>query len=75
MSDTIPPAVLDRRAPESWEHVEKYPLRGIVDLKPTPVILGINWYSAFDDPELETTSVGGSARRAWASFAAATASA
>ena len=49
---TIPPAVLDRKAPESWEHVEKYPLRGIVDLKPTPVILGINWYSAFDDPEL-----------------------
>jgi len=52
-SAPAPPARLDRRAPESFEHVEKYPVR-LADIagKPTPVILGINWYDAFDQPVL-----------------------
>lgn len=43
---------LGRRVPTDWEHVAKYPLT-IVPEKPTPVVLGINWYSAFDNPVLE----------------------
>ncbi|HSE43742.1 MAG TPA: hypothetical protein VLA89_00280 [Gemmatimonadales bacterium] len=48
-----PPAKLDRKPPEDFEHVEKYPVR-LADIagKPTPVILGINWYDAFDTPVL-----------------------
>lgn len=45
-----PPALLDRKTPESWEHVEKYPMMAGAITKPTPVILGINWYEAFDEP-------------------------
>jgi hypothetical protein len=48
-----PPAKLDRKAPTSWEHVESYPIRALAaGVKPTPVILGINWYDAFDTPQL-----------------------
>jgi hypothetical protein len=49
-----PPAKLDRKAPEDWTHVERYPLRALAltELKPTPVVLGINWYDAFDTPTL-----------------------
>lgn len=43
---------LGRRVPTDWKHVEKYPLT-ITPEKPTPVVLGINWYSAFDNPVLE----------------------
>jgi hypothetical protein len=47
-----PPAALDRRAPTDWEHVEKHPVSAVLDeIKPSPVILGINWYSGFDDPQ------------------------
>lgn len=48
-----PPAILDRKTPESWEHVETYPLSALRadEIKPSPVILGINWYDAFDTPE------------------------
>jgi hypothetical protein len=48
-----PPAKLDRKAPTSWEHVERYPMLAGAITKPTPVILGINWYSAFDEPVFE----------------------
>lgn len=45
------PAKLDRKPPADWSHVEKYPLSASPAGKPTPVMLGINWYSAFDDPK------------------------
>lgn len=41
-----------RRIPTDWVHVDKYPLRVSLVEKPTPVVLGINWYEAFDWPEL-----------------------
>lgn len=44
---------LDRLPPTDWRHVEKYPLSAAPVTKPTPVVLGINWYSAFDEPELD----------------------
>lgn len=47
-----PPAKLDRLPPDDWTHVERYPLRALGELKPSPVILGVNWYDAFDEPEL-----------------------
>ncbi|WP_297775079.1 hypothetical protein [Mycobacterium sp.] len=43
---------LGRNVPPDWGHVEKYPLAALA-APPTivPVVLGVNWYSAFDDPE------------------------
>lgn len=46
------PAKLDRLPPTDWVHVERWPLSAAPVTKPTPVVLGINWYSAFDEPEL-----------------------
>lgn len=47
---------LGRRIPTDWRHVERYPIRLLTDTQtqPTgvPVALGINWYTAFDRPEL-----------------------
>ncbi len=42
---------LGRRVPADFEHVERYPLSALEET-PTkvPVVLGINWYSAFDHP-------------------------
>jgi hypothetical protein len=35
------------------EHSQKYPLTaGTMPVDPTPVVIGINWYTAFDWPEL-----------------------
>lgn len=50
----MPPAKLDRKAPTSWEHVQSYPLGALAaaELRPSPVILGVNWYEAFDAPQL-----------------------
>jgi hypothetical protein len=31
-------------------HVEKYPVRALAVTPKVPVVLGINWYSNFDDP-------------------------
>jgi len=47
----MPPA-LGRLAPEDWTHVERYPLSAAqaVALPPRPVVIGVNWYSAFDSP-------------------------
>lgn len=45
---------LGRQAPTDWQHVEKYPIRGILGTPiNTPVVLGINWYSLFDDPQYD----------------------
>jgi hypothetical protein len=50
MSDSARP--LGRRPPTDYEHVSKYGLTlQTVPDKPTPVVLGINWWSAFDDPQ------------------------
>jgi hypothetical protein len=50
MSDGARP--LGRRPPTDDKHIQQYGLTlQTVPVKPTPVVLGINWYSAFDDPE------------------------
>lgn len=44
---------LGRREPVDWAHVEKYPLRALVQAdRPScvPVAWGVNWYSNFDTP-------------------------
>lgn len=48
---------LGRFIPDDWEHVEKYPLTALPEeQRPTrrPVVIGVNWYSEFDDPEPDT---------------------
>ena len=42
---------LGRKAPKTWEHVEKYPLTSeTAPSKPSPVVIGVNWHSSFDKP-------------------------
>jgi hypothetical protein len=43
---------LGRLIPKDFDHVEKHPLRAatIATLPPVPVAVGVNWYSAFDNP-------------------------
>lgn len=41
---------LGRKEPVDWTHVEKYPLSAYPVTSPNPVVLGINWYSNFDNP-------------------------
>lgn len=43
---------LARFVPPDFEHIEKFPLRAaMISVMPaTPVSVGINWYSNFDDP-------------------------
>jgi hypothetical protein len=42
---------LGRRPPSDFRHLERYRLTPTtVPDKPTPVVLGINWWSAFDSP-------------------------
>ena len=46
------PGPLGRRPPSDWTHVDKYPLTAsMVPAKPTPVVIGVNWYVEFDEPE------------------------
>jgi hypothetical protein len=43
---------LGRRPPTDWKHVEKFPLTAATaPAAPVPVVIGVNWYSAFDRPE------------------------
>jgi hypothetical protein len=45
---------LGRFIPDDFRHVEKYPLTALPDdERPTrvPVVIGVNWYSEFDDPQ------------------------
>jgi hypothetical protein len=46
------PLGLGRRAPTDWTHVDRYPLTTVRELvaKPTPVVIGTNWYKEFDKP-------------------------
>lgn len=44
---------LGRLEPTDFTHVDKYPLRGLPAAERparTPVVIGVNWYSAFDTP-------------------------
>jgi hypothetical protein len=41
---------LDRFVPTDFDHVSKYPLRLDAVTKPSPVTVGVNWYSNFDNP-------------------------
>src|SRR5215216_5658879 len=42
---------LGRRQPTDDRHLLRYPLTApLLPDKPTPVIAGVNWYSAFDEP-------------------------
>lgn len=46
------PGQLGRRVPRDFTHVERYPLTAeTTPAPPTPVTIGVNWYSAFDTPE------------------------
>jgi hypothetical protein len=50
---------LGRFIPDDWKHVEKYPLMALSpDERPTqsPVVIGVNWYSEFDNPEQDDQS-------------------
>lgn len=53
----ITTAGLGRVAPVTDEHIRKYPVRAFAGVTPSftrvPVVLGINWYRAFDRPELD----------------------
>src|ERR671915_371695 len=47
---------LGRFIPDDWEHVDKYPFAALPDEarpKQVPVVIGVNWYSEFDNPELD----------------------
>lgn len=47
---------LGRFIPDDFEHFEKYPLTALPEeARPTkrPVVIGVNWYANFDDPELD----------------------
>lgn len=42
---------LGRHVPSDWRHVERFPLTvATMPTQPTPVVIGVNWYSAFDRP-------------------------
>jgi hypothetical protein len=45
---------LGRKEPVDWVHVDKYPLTAYPPTAPTPVVLGINWYTRFDNPSLDS---------------------
>lgn len=47
----MPDRPLGRRVPGDFNHVSSYPLTlATLPLGPSPVVLGINWYDAFDAP-------------------------
>lgn len=41
---------LGRKVPSDFDHVDKYPLSAVEIPARVPVVLGINWYSNFDNP-------------------------
>jgi hypothetical protein len=46
------PGPLGRRPPSDWQHVERFPLTiATAPKKPTPVVIGVNWYGEFDAPQ------------------------
>jgi hypothetical protein len=50
---------LGRFIPDDWEHVDKYPSAALPDEarpKKVPVVIGVNWYSEFDNPEVDEST-------------------
>jgi len=50
---------LGRFIPDDWRHIERYPLTALADDdRPTrtPVVIGVNWYREFDQPEQDSSS-------------------
>jgi hypothetical protein len=49
---TVPDPRLGRLAPTDWRHVEQWPLTALAPVIPVggPVVIGVNWYDAFDHP-------------------------
>lgn len=48
---------LGRLVPTDFEHVDKYPLRALPQTeqpKKAPVVIGVNWYEAFDRPQRDS---------------------
>jgi hypothetical protein len=48
-----------RFIPDDWEHVERYPITALaVEERPSrvPVVIGVNWYREFDNPERDDKS-------------------
>jgi hypothetical protein len=42
---------LGRLIPDDWKHYEKWGLTdATIPVKPVPVVIGVNWYSDFDNP-------------------------
>lgn len=44
---------LGRRLPDDFRHVAAFPLEAYPPTSPTPMVLGINWYTRFDVPTLD----------------------
>jgi len=50
---------LGRFIPDDWGHVDNHPLTALPPAErpeQAPVVLGVNWYSEFDDPEVDEQS-------------------
>ncbi|MFI5608981.1 hypothetical protein [Amycolatopsis sp. NPDC051903] len=50
---------LGRFVPDDWQHLERYPLTALAAKERpvrTPVVIGVNWYREFDDPEPDRKS-------------------
>jgi len=50
---------LGRFIPDDWGHIERYPLTALpAEERPTqtPVVIGVNWYAEFDNPEVDERS-------------------
>jgi hypothetical protein len=50
---------LGRFVPDDWQHVDRYPITALAaGERPTrtPVVIGVNWYAEFDNPELDERS-------------------
>jgi hypothetical protein len=46
------PGPLGRVVPPDWQHVENFPLTAATfPTRPTPVVIGVNWYHEFDNPQ------------------------
>ncbi|GHE86705.1 hypothetical protein GCM10017786_17750 [Amycolatopsis deserti] len=50
---------LGRYIPDDWRHLENYPITALLEVdRPSavPVVIGVNWYAAFDEPERDERS-------------------
>jgi hypothetical protein len=50
---------LGRFIPDDWQHVDRYPITALAAgerPRQTPVVIGVNWYAEFDNPEQDEKS-------------------